>query len=132
METENTPDFQDCHTILYGHNMKNLSMFGRLKKYKTEDFYQGNEYFTIYTEERIYRYQIFAYYDTSENGDVYTIGFGADEVFGEFLNQAKKRSYYDTGVEVTKEDKVITLSTCSVEGKRFVVHAKRVEESGWR
>ena len=34
----NTPDFQDYHTILYGHNMKNLSMFGGLKKYKTEDF----------------------------------------------------------------------------------------------
>ena len=40
----NTPDFQDYHTILYGHNMKNLSMFGSLKKYKTEDFYKDHQF----------------------------------------------------------------------------------------
>lgn len=127
MEAENTSDFQDCHTIVYGHNMKNLSMFGRLKKYKTEDFYQGNEYFTIYTESAVYRYQIFAFYDIPEDGDVYTIGFEADDTFQTFVDAMKKRSYYDTGVSVTKEDKVITLSTCSTEGNRFVVHGKRVE-----
>ena len=51
MEGMNTPDFQDYHTILYGHNMKNLSMFGSLKKYKTEDFYKDHQFFTIYTSE---------------------------------------------------------------------------------
>lgn len=58
MEGMNTPDFQDYHTILYGHNMKNLSMFGSLKKYKTEDFYKDHQFFTIYTSECAYRYQI--------------------------------------------------------------------------
>ncbi len=128
MEASNHPDFEDCHTIIYGHNMRNLSMFGRLKKYKTEEFYEEHQYFTIYTEEQAYRYQIFAYYDISEAGDVYTIGFEPDETFRKFVNDMIRRSYYDTNVEVTEQDKVITLSTCSTEGHRFVVNAKRIEE----
>lgn len=127
MEAANTPNFEDCHTIIYGHNMKNLSMFGQLKKYKTEEFYEAHQYFTIYTEDHVYRYQIFAYYDIVETGDVYMIGFLPDEEFQEFINQMLRRSYYDTDVEVTAQDKVITLSTCSTEGNRFVVNAKRIE-----
>lgn len=128
MEAANTPDFDDSHTILYGHNMKNNSMFGSLKKYKNEDFYIGNEYFTVYTADTRYRYQIFAYYDISQYGDVYQIGFAPDEEFQEFIHTMCRRSYYDTGVTVQSTDKILTLSTCSSKEKRFVVHAKRIEE----
>lgn len=128
METTNNPDFEDYHTLIYGHNMRNQSMFGQLKKYKSNDFYEGNEYFVIYTEENAWRYQIFAYYDISESGDVYTVGFAPGEVFDQFVKKMLSRSYYDTGVEVSGQDKVITLSTCATEGVRFVVHAKRVDE----
>lgn len=127
MEAANAPNFEDMHSIVYGHNMKNLSMFGQLKKYKTEEFYEEHQFFTIYTEEHVYRYQIFAYYDISETGDVYMIGFQPDEEYQEFINKMLRRSYYDTDVEVTEQDKVITLSTCSTEGNRFVVNAKRIE-----
>lgn len=128
MEGACTPDFEDCHTILYGHNMKDLSMFGSLKKYKTEEFYEKNPYFTIYTEDMAYRYQIFAYRDVPETDRVYTVGFSPDDVFQEFIDEMIRSSYQDTGVSVKKEDKVLTLSTCSTEGKRFVVHAVRVAE----
>lgn len=127
MEAANAADFEDMHTIIYGHNMKNLSMFGQLKKYKTEEFYDEHQYFTIYTEEHVYRYQIFAYYDIAETGDVYMVGFGPDEEYKTFINKMLRRSYYDTGVEVSEQDKVITLSTCSTEGNRFVLNAKRIE-----
>lgn len=128
MEAGNHSDFNDCHTIIYGHNMKNLSMFGQLKKYKTEEFYEEHQFFTVYTLDQVYRYQIFAYYDISETGDIYTIGFSPDEEFEAFVGNMLRRSYYDTGVDVTAQDKVITLSTCSTEGNRFVINAKRVEE----
>lgn len=127
MEAANAADFEDMHTIIYGHNMKNLSMFGQLKKYKTEEFYDEHQYFTIYTEEHVYRYQIFAYYDIAETGDVYMVGFGPDEEYKTFINKMLRRSYYDTGVKVSEQDKVITLSTCSTEGNRFVLNAKRIE-----
>ena len=128
MEGMNTPDFQDYHTILYGHNMKNLSMFGSLKKYKTEDFYKDHQFFTIYTSECAYRYQIFAYYDVPETDEVYTVGFAPDETFQKFIDKMKQKSYDDTGVNVTKDDHIMTLSTCSTTGKRFVVHAVRIGE----
>ncbi len=128
MEGMNHPDFEDSHTILYGHNMKNLSMFGSLKKYKTEDFYKQNPFFTIYTTDMAYRYQIFSYRDVPETDSVYSVGFEADDAFKAFVHTMIQKSYYDTGIEVTKDDKVMTLSTCSSTGNRFVVHAVRVGE----
>lgn len=127
MEGACNPDFEDCHTILYGHNMRDLSMFGSLKKYKTEDFYADHQYFTIYTTDMAYRYRIFSYRDVAETDEVYTVGFAADETFGDFVGEMVRHSYEDTGIAVTKEDKVMTLSTCSTEGNRFVVHAVRVD-----
>lgn len=131
MEGACAPDFEDCHTILYGHNMKNLSMFGSLKQYKTEGFYEENRYFTVYTTDKAYRYQIFSYRDVPETDEVYTIGFAPDDEFGEFISGLIRKSYQDTGVAVSKEDKVLTLSTCSTEGHRFVVHAVRVDEHAY-
>lgn len=128
MEGLNNPDFNDSHTIIYGHNMRNLSMFGSLKKYKEDGFYEDNQFFTIYTVDRAYRYQIFAYSDVTEDSDVYAVGYVPGEQFESFLHQIIRSSYVDTGVAVSKDDKMITLSTCSTSGKRFVVHAIRVEE----
>lgn len=129
LEAKNTSDFQDSHTIIYGHNMNNGSMFGSLKKYKTEEnFYVGNEYITIYTWEKIYRYQIFSYYDIAEDGDVYQIDFISEKNFQELLDNMCRRSYYDTQITPNDKDKILTLSTCASKGKRFVVHAKRIGE----
>lgn len=125
MDIINHDSWEDAHTIIYGHNMKNLSMFGKLRNYKTKDFYEGNEFFWIYTENASYRYQIFAYYDVSEYSDVYTVWYTPDENFEAMIEKMQRRSYYDTGVEVGVEDKILTLSTCSTEGNRFVLHAKR-------
>ena len=128
MEAANTSDFEDCHTIVYGHNMKDGSMFGSLKNYKKKDYYKGNGYFTIYTLKSVYRYRIFAYYDISMYGDVYNIEFEPDDYFKQFIDNMVKRSYYDTGVRPEKTDKILTLSTCSTEGNRFVVNAVRLDE----
>lgn len=128
IEGANSPDMSDYHTIIYGHNMKNLSMFGSLKNYKNEGFYEDNQYFTVYTEDIAYRYEIFAYRDVAEDDAVYTIGFGPNETYEDFIGELIRNSYKDTGVEVATEDRIVTLSTCSTEGMRFVVHAVRIEE----
>ncbi len=129
MEASNMPDFSDYHTIVYGHNMKNGSMFGSLKNYKIKDHYKGNEYFTVYTLDSVYRYQIFAYYDISMYGDVYHNQFGPDEYFQMFIDKMVSRSYYDTGVKPKKTDRILTLSTCSTKGNRFVVNAIRIDNN---
>lgn len=127
LEAANTPDFEDSHTILYGHNMKNGSMFGSLKKYRTGSYYKEHPYITIFTADAVFRYEIFSCYDISEYGDIYQIRFSSREEFGELVRNMKNRSVYDTGVETGDQDKVLTLSTCSTKGNRFVVHARRIE-----
>jgi sortase B len=128
MEGANTPDFEDSHTIIYGHNMRNLSMFGKLKYYKAQDdYYEDHMYFQIFREGVVYRYQIFAYEDVPADGFVYEVPFSPDADFAAFLADIYRASYIDTGVIATKDDKVVTLSTCSSGDNRFVVHAMRVD-----
>ncbi len=100
-------------------------MFGSLKNYNLkEDYFQENRYFTIYTPEKTLRYEIFAWYEAAADDDVYQIGFAADELFAEFVEQMLARRVYDTNVTAGREDRIVTLSTCSANGKRFVVHGK--------
>lgn len=121
------PDFEDMHTILYGHNRKDLTMFGKLKKYGAQaGYYEKNRYFTIYTPKNIFRYEIFAWYEAAEDDKVYQVGFSADAAFEDFTTQMKKRSFQNTQVDVGRKDKIVTLSTCSAMGRRFVVHGKRI------
>ena len=78
--------------------------------------------------DKVYRYEIFAYYDISMYGEIYSVQFKPGELFQEILDNMCRRSYYDTGVRPESTDKIITLSTCSTEGNRFVVNAKRISE----
>ena len=127
MEASNSKNFEDSHTIIYGHNMKDRSMFGSLKKYKEKNIYEQNKSFFIYTLDQVYRYDVFAYYDISMYGEIYNNQFGPDDYFQLFIDKMIKNSYRDTGIHPKREDKIITLSTCSTEGNRFVVNAVRVD-----
>ena len=128
METLNAADFTDYHTIIYGHNMKNGSMFGGLSAYQSPTYLVSHPCIYIDVEGGLLQYEIFSCYETTADSDSYTIGFAPDEVYAEYLDLIKGRSLYDTGVSVSIEDQVLTLSTCTRSGKenRFVVHAKRI------
>ena len=130
IDSTNASDFSDCNTIIYGHNMKDKTMFGKLNNYKDEEFYKENPYFYIYTPDYTYRYDIFSCYLARVDNEVdFYTQFASDEQFQEFLDGVKAQSAYDTGVEVTPEDKVITLMTCNKAGYdyRFLVHAVQTE-----
>lgn len=130
VEALNHADFSDLHTIIYGHNMKNGSMFATLKNYNTKSYWQAHPYIYIDLEDNSHCYQIFSCYQADISDQCYTIGYEKDvsaEVYQQFLDHLKNSSLFDTGVEVTAEDKVITLSTCTNSGRnRFVVHAKKL------
>ncbi len=131
LEGENNPDFNDYHSIIYGHNMKNLSMFGKLKYYNRDDeYYKDHQYFQVFVDGAVYRYQIFSYETIDESSSEYTVGFSADDKFGEFVAQMAADSMKDTGIVPTKDDKIVTLSTCSTSGDayRFVVHGVKIDE----
>lgn len=126
MDFRNSSDLQDSHTLIYGHNMRNGSMFGSLKRYNNEaDFYKKHKTIYILTEKATYRYQIFSYHVADVNGAIYTVSYDKEEDFEWFLKLAKESSYKDTGIDVSTKDKIITLSTCNnTDTTRFVVHGK--------
>lgn len=129
IDYRNTNNLTDKHTIIYGHNMKNGSMFGTLKKFCDENFYKKNKYFFILTPKVIYTYKVFSYHVADAKGRVYNVVYKDDKEYQDFIDLAKQSSYLDTGVKVSTENRTITLSTCtSSDDKRFVVHAKLVEE----
>ncbi len=127
---QNSRDFNDTNTIIYGHNMKNGTMFGLLGRYKEKEYYELNKTFYIYTPKDERRYQIFSVYVGDANGNAYSIyGATGSEDYGKFLQDLKKKSKYDTGVNVTKDDTIVTLSTCvtNQDSKRLIIHAKRIK-----
>lgn len=127
IDSQCSADFTDSHTILYGHNMKDQSMFGSLKNYYLkEDYYQKNRYFTIYTPTQSLRYEVFAWYEAAADDDVYQVGFTADEEFSRFIDKILSRRYRNVEIPITQQDRIVTLSTCSSSGKRFIVHAKQI------
>lgn len=135
VDYENGRDFNDCNTLVYGHNMKNGSMFGHLKKFtEDEKLYNNDRYFWILTPDKNYRYEIISAYTTGVNSDTYTLFKGPGEEFEEYLQKIKSYSDIKTeDTELTIKDKIVTLSTCTGnESTRFVVQGKRVnaEDTG--
>ena len=127
MDYMNKSNFGQRNTIVYGHNMKNGSMFGSLKDYRDQEVYQKSPYFWIYTPTRIYKYEIFACAEVDKFGQDYQITFRDKEDFREFIYRAQDQALYDTGVDVDYTDTVVTLSTCTGnEATRFIVQGKRV------
>ena len=130
VDYENSGDFSDCNTLVYGHNMKNGSMFGHLKKFREDDkLYKQDKYFWILTPERNYRYEINSAYTTGVNSDTYTLFKGPGEEFEKYLETIKGYSEIQTDdTDLTIKDKIVTLSTCTGnESTRFVVQGKRVD-----
>ena len=132
IEGHNKPDLSDVHTLIYGHNMRNLSMFGKLKYYKDEDgYYDNHRYFQIMLEDVIYRYEIFAYKDVDRiTGGIYTVFCEADEDFKDFVDtEICKGSYIPADMDVNEDTHILTLSTCSSDsGERFTISALRIDE----
>lgn len=131
IDYENKRDFSDCNTLVYGHNMKNGSMFGMLKKYRADEtLYNTSKYFWILTPDKDYRYEIIAAYTTSVNSDTYTLFKGPGKEFLEYEKKMLKNSEIKTDAteeQADKKDKIVTLSTCTGnQATRFVVQGKRV------
>lgn len=126
MDYRNNSEFKDLNTVIYGHNMRNGSMFGNLMKLKEEDFYKENSNFWILTNNGRYKCEIFSLYIDESTSESYTIVFKDKEKYSEYLNMILEKSMYKTSINPTVNDSMITLSTCATaEGSsRFIVHAK--------
>ena len=121
LNCDNSPFFTDQNSVVYGHNMKNGSMFGTLKKFREQETYDANPYFWIFTPNLIYQYRIFCTAEVATVGDPYRIRFTSDE-FKSFLQTMSSSSLVRTGVTPGEKDRIVTLSTCTGnDATRFIV-----------
>ncbi|WP_051569386.1 class B sortase [Alkaliphilus transvaalensis] len=128
MDFRNKAFLDEEHKILYGHNMRDGSMFKDLLKYQNEDFLYHNpiiKFSTLYEE---IKWEIFSVYVTSVDFYYIQTEFNGQQAYQDFLKSIKEKSIFNTDVEVSEKDQILTLSTCSYDfdNARFVLHARRI------
>ena len=121
----------DRNIVIYGHNMRDGSMFGSLdstlKKEWQED--KNNQKIMLVKEDGTYYYQVFSTYTIEPEEYYIKTDFSSNDNFYSFIKELKSRSNYDYNVEVNENDKILTLSSCTNSGKnRVVLHAKLIIE----
>ena len=121
---------KDWNTFIYGHNMKNGSMFGSLKKLlNDETLYDSDPYIYVYLPGYIYRYKIFSYYKDEPDSKMYWTADTLQE-YRQYIRDALSLSVRDLGVETSEENNMVTLVTCSGSGAgkmRFFVHGEFID-----
>lgn len=116
----------DFNSVIYGHHMRNRTMFGELMKFKDEEFFRNNKDITITSKDGTYDYEIFAVGVFDADFGYNNVSFSDENEFSNFLNKIMSSSTYKRDI-VDSSDKIITLSTCSYEydNARTAVFAKR-------
>ena len=134
-EDYNSKDFQDYITVLYGHNMKNGSMFAGLRSYEDNAFFDTHRDITVYTPDTIRKYRVFAAYVEDDRHLLYYYnqGITAEDrkaFLDDIMTHRDMQSIYDADAPVDENSKILTLSTCHRTGDayRFLVQAYLVEE----
>ncbi len=130
LDYRSAADFTDANSIIYGHNMKDGTMFGSLREYRKDPaYYNDHMYFQIITPEKAYRYLIFEYMDVAENYVLYDYVSDAALEFVKDAEPVRIKSYMDSEIPVKEDSKVVTLSTCTrKDDLQFVVLGVLVEE----
>ncbi len=111
----NTPGFLDQNTVVYGHNMKNKSMFSILTEYKSQEFYDAHPRMLLLTPDQNFRIELFAGYVAGTGDNAWQLSFASKSEFGDWIEATREKSLFQSNVEVEVSDRLITLSTCSYE-----------------
>lgn len=132
-ENLNTTTFADKNTVIYGHNMKDGSMFGGLKHYADSAYMEENKQIYIYTPEHIYTYEVFGAVTYDDRHLLLSYDFNNTEDYQTFLDSLSQMRNMNTYINkerpVTTEDRILTLSTCTGnEQQRFLVEAVLIDE----
>ena len=120
------------HTIIYGHNMQDGSMFGNLLKYYTsgnDNYLKEHPFLYTYAENGVGIWQIFSVYETTTDEYYIETYFQSQDAYYHFIKDLQNKSAFKTDVLLKATDDVMTLSTCykfHSENGRLVVNAVRV------
>ena len=126
----NSKDWTDNHTVIYGHNMKNKSMFATLHNYEDSRFFDEHKYFYVYTPEYTLVYQVFAAYKSSNTHLLLNYNMGDHDSFQQYLDSVLAQDgigvNIDRDIQIDADDHIITLSTClgGYAQNRYLVQGK--------
>lgn len=135
LDCRNDAETMEGHTIIYGHNMHDGSMFGNVLKYyqdKSGKFMRDHQYIYTYSKTGVSVWQVFSVYETTTDEDYIKTHFVNDEEYYEFIKDLQEKSYFDTDIILKATDDVLTLSTCykfNAANGRLTVNAVRVGQS---
>lgn len=131
LDCDSEPDFSGWNNPIYGHHMKDGSMFKDVVKFKDEEFFKEHQYFEIYTPERTIHLKAISCYYTGSDGIVRKTKFKDQESYDAWLMERLKPCKYAEIPEVPVGS-VFTLVTCSYEKQdaRTLLYAVEVDEEG--
>lgn len=126
VESANDID-NDKNIILYGHNMRNGTMFNNITNYKEESFFNEDNKINIIMNNTLYEYEVFSVYVKNVSEVNLAIGFANEDEFINYAYNEAEESLYKKDVDFSAEDNLITLVTCSYEftDARTIVVARR-------
>lgn len=112
LDCEASTDFSDRNTFVFGHNMRDGSMFGSMKQLLNGTASCEEEpYFYIYTEETVCIYHIFSYYKTNASSDRYAT-FSSDESYDAYVAEALELTEFTSDCDLSTRGNIVSLSTC--------------------
>ncbi|HJA65567.1 SrtB family sortase [Lachnoclostridium sp. An169] len=124
LDSENSPDFTDSYSLVYGHHMSNGAMFGDVVEFVNEDYFEGHITGTLYLPDSTYEITLFACVEAdASDSRIYSPQLQNSSTLDSFLSYIKEKSVQYRDVGVSPEDRIIGLSTCAeaVTNGRVVV-----------
>lgn len=123
LDAEVSSDFSKQNSPIYGHNMKNKTMFADIVEYKKQEFFDAHPTAMLMTPEKNYFVHLFSGYVTDSWGNAWINEF-TDAEFETWLSEVREKSRFTSEVVPTVQDRVLTFSTCAYDthDARFIVH----------
>lgn len=122
--------FRDFNTIIYGHRMKDGSMFHSLTGYEKKSYYEAHPVMDLLTPKHKYEVEIFGVVRIPADSPMYRVQFSGEDERQAYLNWIEENSLIDIDVRVNADDRLLMMSTCTYEFEdaRLVVYGKLVEK----
>ncbi|MEK5475755.1 class B sortase [Paenibacillus sp. FSL R5-0407] len=121
-------DFSGKSTVIYGHNMKDGSMFASLTDYRDQAYYDEHSVMQLYTPDGSYSIEFFAGILADGDYEFLRLEFDDDRDFLEYIGELKVESTFQSEVDVQAEDRIVVLCTCSYEfnNARYALFGKLI------
>lgn len=130
MDYRNSGGMDEMNTIIYGHYMRDGSMFADLHNYQSEEFLKEHSIITYDSQTEKTYWEIFSVYIVDPEFDYIQTVFADNQEYTDFITSIEDKSMFSSTEQVTVNDQILTLSTCTsgIANQRFVIHAKKISE----